>query len=365
MQFCRTRWQAMLRMFIWISLTHAASVCAEPDVLERPALDSARAPMSVLLAVTRADKRLVAVGEHGIVVLSDDNGAIWRQAKVPVSVALTNVRFSTASNGWVVGHGGVVLHSEDGGETWVKQLDGKQVAQILLEAAKAGSAASGKDLKNTVADANRLVAEGPDKPFLDIHFFDKDNGLVVGAFGLILVTRDGGKTWQPGLDRIDNAKGKHLYSIHVAGSDVHLAGEQGAVFRSHDGGKTFSELKTPYSGTYFGVLTAAPKVLIVFGLRGNAYWSGDEGASWQKTNTGTPGTITAGLPLADGSIVLVDEGGRVLRSRDGGRGFTPLRISKPSSFTGAVQSSDGSLILSGVRGITKITPDILLAESLP
>jgi photosystem II stability/assembly factor-like uncharacterized protein len=351
-------------MFICISLTHAAAVFAEPDVLERPALDSERAPVSVLLAVTRADKRLVAVGERGIIVLSDDNGAMWRQAKVPVSVSLTNVRFSTGSSGWATGHGGVVLHSADGGETWVKQLDGKQVARIILEAAKAGSVASGKDLKNAVADADRLVADGPDKPFLDVHFFDNDNGLIVGAFGLILSTRNGGKTWQPGLDRIDNTKGKHLYSIHVAGSDVYLAGEQGAVFRSRDGGKTFSELRTPYSGTYFGILTAAPKVAIAFGLRGNAYWSGDEGASWQKTATGTPSTITAGLLLADGSLVLVDEGGRVLRSRDGGRGFKPLRTSQHSSFTGVVQSSDGGLILSGVRGITKIAPDTLLAESL-
>lgn len=364
MQFSRTWRQATLSIFVSLLLTHATGVCAESDVLERSATNSERAPISVLLAVTRANNRLVAVGERGIIVLSDNDGATWRQARVPVSVSLTNIRFSSDSNGWAVGHGGVLLHSGDGGETWVKQLDGKQVALIFLEAAKARSVTSGKDFKKAIADAERLVADGPDKPFLDVHFFDKDNGLIVGAFGIILSTGNGGKTWQPELDRIDNATGKHLYSIHDAGSSVYLAGEQGAIFRSRDGGKTFSELRTPYSGTYFGIVTAASKVSIAFGLRGNAYWSGDEGLSWHKANTGTANTLTAGLRLADGSIVLVDESGRVLRSTDGGRHFKPLRISRPSSFTGLVQSSDGGLILSGVRGITKIAPNTLLAESL-
>src|SRR5436305_1593689 len=74
---------------------------AQPkDVLERPALMSPRAARSVLLAVVRADKRLVAVGEGGIVLLSDDNGNTWRQVPVPVSTTLTNVYFADGKNGW-------------------------------------------------------------------------------------------------------------------------------------------------------------------------------------------------------------------------------------------------------------------------
>lgn len=108
-----------------------------PSLLEQPAALNVRAQQSVLMAVSRADQRLAAVGEQGIVLLSDDHGAHWRQAKVPVSVALTNVRFSSAKVGWAVGHSGVVLRTLDGGETWVKRLDGKSAAQIELAAAKA------------------------------------------------------------------------------------------------------------------------------------------------------------------------------------------------------------------------------------
>jgi photosystem II stability/assembly factor-like uncharacterized protein len=62
-----------------------------------------------LTGIARAGKRLVAVGERGIVVLSDDDGATWRQASVPVSVTLAAVQFPTPTQGWVVGHYGVVL----------------------------------------------------------------------------------------------------------------------------------------------------------------------------------------------------------------------------------------------------------------
>lgn len=99
------------------------------DVLDQPARLSERAVSSVLNAVVLAGTRLVAVGERGVVLLSDDNGRSWRQAgSVPVSVALTDVHFVSATHGWAVGHSGVVLHSDDGGETWMRQLDGNQAA---------------------------------------------------------------------------------------------------------------------------------------------------------------------------------------------------------------------------------------------
>ena len=34
-------------------------------------------------------------------------------------------------------------------------------------------------------------------PFLDVLFSDASEGFVIGAFGLVLRTRDGGKSWEP------------------------------------------------------------------------------------------------------------------------------------------------------------------------
>ena len=61
-----------------------AAAPALPAVLSQPALMTPKALGTAQLAVARAGQRLVAVGERGTVLLSDDHGQSWRQAKVPV-----------------------------------------------------------------------------------------------------------------------------------------------------------------------------------------------------------------------------------------------------------------------------------------
>lgn len=345
-----------------ISVAFAESARPASDLIDRPAETSARAAKYVALAVTRAEQRLVAVGEQGIILLSDDNGGSWRQAKVPTSVTLTNVHFASRTKGWAVGHGGVVLSTSDAGETWVKQLDGRQAAQRELDAAKAEAGQGDLSAEKRVREAEWLVVDGPDKPLLDVYFSDENNGLVVGAYGLIFGTTDGGATWRSLMQHLDNPKDKHLYRIHAAGADFYIAGEQGALYRSGDGAKTFAEVKTPYVGTYFGAVTAPGGELVVFGLRGNAYRSVDQGATWQQIDLMLPVTLTAGTRLSDGALVLVDETGRILQSRDGGQRFLPIPVPQPSPFTGVVQAADGSLVLSGARGMTRLTLKTNLVE---
>ncbi|MBK7814829.1 MAG: hypothetical protein IPJ52_11220 [Rhodocyclaceae bacterium] len=62
----------------------------------------------------------MAVGEHGVIIIADDDRLEWRQAKlVPTRATLNDVSFVDERNGWAVGHWGVILHTTDGGETWV------------------------------------------------------------------------------------------------------------------------------------------------------------------------------------------------------------------------------------------------------
>ena len=65
------------------------------DPLTHAAAMHVRATTSVVLALGRAGRagnRLVAVGERGTILLSDD-GQAWRQVPSPVSVGLTGVSF--------------------------------------------------------------------------------------------------------------------------------------------------------------------------------------------------------------------------------------------------------------------------------
>lgn len=330
------------------------------DVLDQPARLSERAASSLFNAVVLAGTRLVAVGERGIVLLSDDNGRSWRQAgSVPVSVALTDVDFVSATHGWAVGHSGVVLHSDDGGETWMRQLDGNQAARVILDDAKRRVEAGEEGAAAALSSAEHLVSDGPDKPFLGLRFVDELNGYVVGAYGIALATRDGGKSWQSLVGQIPNPRGKHLYQVRADGSALLIAGEQGALFRSENAGASFRVIETPYEGTFFGALDLRGNALLAYGLRGNAWRSGDAGESWEPLKMGQPNSITSSLSLANGALLLADEGGRLLRSNDGGQHFVLLPTEAGTSITGMVETRDGVLVLSGAHGLVRVEADAI------
>lgn len=338
------------------ALAAALPARAEPDVLLRPALLSVRAQTSAITALARAGRRIVGVGERGIVLLSDDNGTSWRQVPVPVSETLTNVRFVNDKTGWAVGHSGLVLRSGDGGQSWQVQLDGNKAAAASRLLAQELLARAPKDARaqRMLADAERLVADGPDKPFLDLYFRNENEGFIVGAYGLILGTKDGGKTWSGWQDHLDNSRGRHIYAIDAVGDDIYLAGELGALFHSTDGGQSFSEVATQYRGTYFGVRHLAGGGVLVFGLRGNIFRSGDGRKDWQKVTAVDESTLNSSALLDDGSLLLVDQSGRVLRSRDGGGSFQAAPGRQGFPLAGAVQAADGAIVVAGLGGVARV-----------
>lgn len=342
----------------------AAESRAVADLLAQPAQANTRAVHSLQLSVARAGTRLVSVGERGLVLLSDDGGKSWRQAKsVPVSVALTAVHFVSDKLGWAVGHSGVVLNSIDGGDTWLRQLDGLKAAQIVAENARALAAAGGDGAARHLREAEGLLQDGPDKPFLGVYFADAKQGWIVGAYGLALATVDGGVSWQSLMGRIPNAGGKHLYAVRQDAGSLLMAGEQGVLFRSTDGGASFQKISTPYAGTFFGALPVGTNGLLAYGLRGNAWRSDDSGANWIRLELPQPVTLTAALKLADGGLLLADESGRLLRGDAGATRFAPLAAAPRAGLTGMIQAADGGLVVSGARGVSRIEPATLTAEA--
>lgn len=326
-----------------------------PDLMEVAARADVRATSAVQLAVTRAGYRLVSVGARGTVLLSDDGGKTWRQARsVPSSVALTDVCFVNDKVGWAVGHSGIVLHSRDGGENWARQLDGRQAAQHVLEEAKALEATGREGAGRLLRDAQGMVEDGPDKPLLSVSFTNERRGYVVGAYGLALATEDGGQSWKAFMARLPNPRGKHLYQIRADGARLLISGEQGALFHSDNAGLSFSEVRTPYPGTFFGVLSLAEDSVLAYGLRGNVWRSGDGGAAWTQIPIDQEITITSGVRLKNGAVVLADESGRLLRSDDQGRSFSALKAKAPNAVTALVQIDDGALVMSGARGLDRV-----------
>lgn len=325
-----------------------ASSQAVGPAIDRPALTGAHPHRAVLLGAALAGPRIVAVGERGIILCSDDGGAHWKQSKSPVSVTLTSVRFANAKTGWAAGHGGTILSTQDGGKTWVRQLDGVKAAGLVL----AQATAQGNE--RAIKDAQRLVADGADKPFLDLHFFDDRHGLAVGAYNLAFSTRDGGLTWVPLTGLLDNPQAMHLYAVRARGTTVVIAGEQGLVLLSGDGGASFRRIETPYAGTFFTAELSHDGAIWLGGLRGNIWRSTDAGGSWQamhgRGNAPTGASITASALGLDGTVLLASQSGQTLQAVGDSLRLRPAPPAGP--ITGLLPLPDGRLLTLTLRGAT-------------
>ena len=313
------------------------------DPLDQPAARSPLAPRRLLSAVVFAGSRIIAAGQRGHIVFSDDGGKTWTQAAVPVSSDLTALCFPSPLRGWAVGHDGVILTSVDAGRTWTRQLDGRSISALLTAAASA---------QPPLAEPAReqlsfLAQRGPDLPLLSVWFDDERSGTAVGAFNLILRTEDGGATWKPWLDRTENPKALHLYAVGRAGSALWIAGEQGLVLKLDAAAQRFVTTPTPYAGSFFG-LTGSDQSVLVFGLRGNIVRTRDGGASWQKVETGLEVALTGGARSPDGRVALVSASGQVLVSSDDGQRFSQLRaVPLPTS---SIAAGSAALALVGPLG---------------
>jgi photosystem II stability/assembly factor-like uncharacterized protein len=332
----------------------ATAAAGFQDVLDTPALMSPLAAKGLLNGLAVAGNRVVAVGQRGHIVYSDDGGKSWQQAKVPVSSDLVAVCFPTPRQGWAVGHDGVVLHSADTGATWERQLDGNSAGRLMLEyyAAEVTQRSLGTpdQAARLVDEAKRFAAQGAENPFLDVWFADERNGFVVGAFNLIFHTHDGGRTWTPWFERTENPKRLHLYALRGIGNDVYAVGEQGLVLKLDPTAGRFRALETPYKGSYFGVAGDAGAV-VVFGLRGNAFRSENGGKDWQKIDTGVHDGLTGAASFGARGLVVVSQSGQVLVSRDGGESFAAVKIERSLPASAVVAVGAEAVVIAGARGV--------------
>jgi photosystem II stability/assembly factor-like uncharacterized protein len=193
-----------------------------------------------------------------------------------------------------------------------------------------------------------------DRPLFSVHFFDANNGVAVGLWSLVLVTDNGGKTWQTvdmpipeGAKKADlNLLGLFVDSL----GRLYAAGEKGMVLRSEDRGRHWTYLATGYKGSFWTGLVAADGAILAAGLRGSLYRSTDDGRSWTRIETHTKSSIT-GLARAGGDIVGVGLDGLVLYSADGGASFRTEVRSDHASLTALAIVAGGQPVLYSRQGV--------------
>jgi photosystem II stability/assembly factor-like uncharacterized protein len=291
-----------------------------------PAMQAPLASKSLMLDIFKInDKQLVAVGERGHILLSND-AITWRQANVPVRSTLTAVYFIDATHGWAVGHDATILFSSDGGENW-------QVQQYL---------------------------PAKQKPLLDIIFKDKNEGIAIGAYGQQYRTSDGGENWTfefhgeflfpEDLAYLEELKEQdeeayldeqgsilaHFNSIFKDGRTLYMVGEVGLIAKSNDFAEKWLPFDKIYQGSFNDIARTQQGNLLVVGLRGNIFRSLKSGTPWQHINSNTQALLNSIVLGDNGSIFVLGNNGVILKSDDDGVSFS-LNI-----------QADGKALISGV-----------------
>lgn len=377
-----TSWIALLLVF-----AHAATQAdqstnpAWTDPVNAAAEIMPRADRALLLDIVRSGDRILALGERGDIIYSSD-GKSWTQAQVPTRATLTAIAVK-GDRAWAVGHDGVILRSDDRGTSWSLQRS--------------------DPLDSSIPPFQRDPRQG--SPLLDVLFVDADRGYAVGAYNLMLETRDGGATWtrvsltEPAPLAPSNASsddmntkttgdtstaaessGSHTASEPVdrfafnddelalgAETDPHLNGiartgsgaflvvsERGSAYRSRDDGATWQRLKLPYDGSMFGVIGYQGEHVLVFGLRGNVFDSSDLGDHWQRIDTGTGFSLVGGAALGVDGAVLVGANGTVLARRDGSGAFTGSMDLDAGALGNVLPLDNVKALVVGENGVNEV-----------
>jgi photosystem II stability/assembly factor-like uncharacterized protein len=233
------------------------------------------------------DKSLVLVGKVGIIYRSSDGGRSWQQANSGTDRNLLSVAFASKEVGIAVGDAGTILRTQDGGATWQK-IPMPQHVPLPEEAAETIEPGDillydvafptperawivgefGVILTSTDGGLTWTAEKSPVQSTLfGVTFTDVDHGWCVGLSGIMLRTQDGGQSWEP--VKIPHRPGfkLSLYAVAIRGQYGWAIGDSGYLLASKDGGNTWELVDIPIemAGSWFrGVaITADGRGLIV------------------------------------------------------------------------------------------------------
>lgn len=265
-------------------------------------------------------RRVVAVGEQGIVLTSDDLGQSWQQAAIDQrrGSSLTGIARLSAERLVAVGHDGWILRSEDGGHHWQESRIDNELAE----------------------------------PLLGVWAGDAEHVMAYGSYGKYFVSADGGRSWQARELPVD---GYHLNGMD-GGSDgrLMLVGEQGTVLRSADGGQNWERLPGFYNGSLFGVVRLSAERWLAYGMRGHVFVSDDFGQNWNQVPLGHTAPLYGHTRLpGQAGVLVVGAGGAVIRFDHRGKLVGSLRLEGLGTLTSVSAPDERVLVVGGEHGVFK------------
>jgi photosystem II stability/assembly factor-like uncharacterized protein len=258
--------------------------------------------------------RAVIAGLHGRILVSHSRyNNLWSPRDSKTKEALTCLSFIDGKNGWAAGHGGVVIRTSDGGETWTVLREGSVDNQ----------------------------------PLLDLQFVSINVGYACGAYDTILKTTDGGRTWQnlrTGLDIIHNTLA--FYNENTG----FLAGEFGTILKTVNGGFSWTKMNTNgFKGTFNGINIMPSGKIIAYGMKGKILMSYNGGLSWNDIKSGTIESLFRAA-FSGKDVAIVGRQGVVLLSNDEGKSFSVKLEEDLTAFSGVCAYPGGGFLCVGEMG---------------
>lgn len=276
----------------------------------------------------RLDERIVAVGERGTIVVSEDDGASWTQTHrdEQLPVTLTDVSQVSDQILLAVGHDNVILRSNDGGLSWDQIMRDSELGEPLL-----GSWSG-----------------------------DGDTVYVLGSFGKFYVSDDQGNSFEATELPIH---GEHLSAMDGNGSGHRIVvGEMGLVLRSKDEGESWQKLDPFYDGSLFGVAHLAGERWIAYGMRGNVFFTSDNGDEWASVDVPHELPLYGHAVIQDGDqIVIVGTAGAYVTVSHQGELIGTGSLGDLGTLTSAVVLPGGELLVGGQSGLTQSVTSFVAA----
>lgn len=309
------------------------------------------------------------VGEHGTLLTTTDGGRTWAPRSLVSGIDVMSVFFVDPSFGWAATLGGHILATRDGGRTWKSQFDNSRfLAAVHFLDRRRGWAAGEEGLFSTSDGGKSWRRETLpiQMALIGLEFVDEATGWAIGfneAEGALFSTANGGRTWE-----IRRREPQWLSrDVDFLNRERGWMVEGTVVYSTQDGGRTWIpsyEVKTTPQSSYslLDLFYLSSVVFVdseygwVAGQEGSLFATQDGGATWNPQETGTSGEVNA-LHLLDRSNGwLVGNGGLILSTSDG-KTWLPQNSGTEEELLTIRFSDRDHGVLGGVRGTLLWTED--------
>ncbi|KXK04228.1 MAG: BNR repeat-containing glycosyl hydrolase [Acidobacteria bacterium OLB17] len=162
----------------------------------------------------------LAFGEGGIFYRLQEDGRTWKKSRAAIHFLLLDGAYSSGMNGAIVGAGGTIVFTQDGGLTWEEATilhdTSTRINSVVFTSAKQGWAVGTNGSIFTATGGGRLWRLVPQDETAatlnNVYFTSARDGYIAGNDGTILHTTDAGAHWRVESTRVTHNLNKIVFN---------------------------------------------------------------------------------------------------------------------------------------------------------